>query len=180
MGNLFNSYQASGDDAGPVIWLLVCAECKRIDELPVDDLQLLQIHTDNHHTDPTPQGVHVAKGLYRVPVQHWATPATQREIKRQMFGGADGLDAVDGEFYDSRSTFYEDAMTCYKKHLRPKGQCPDWLSDSKRLIPNTAKDRKELGLAKPAETGPVVHLCRFCPVSTYNATKARTEAGAYE
>lgn len=69
-------------------------------------------------------------------------------------------------------------MKCFQKHLRPKGQCPDYGSAAKRLLPDTKALRKEAGL--PETGGPKTFLCQFCPVHAYNMTKHREQTGAYE
>lgn len=171
-------------DVGPQIRLLVCAQCKTVDELPdyAGDPRgdtLLQVSIERNHTDPVTQQTHVGN-LIKVPLKHWADSRTQAEILKQIREGSGGVSEVDEKFYTARSTFFDDAMACFKKHLRPKGRCPDWKADNKRLIPDTAKDRKELGLAKVSETGPKVYLCQFCPVNTYMVTRARNEAGMYD
>jgi hypothetical protein len=118
--------------------------------------------------------------MHKVPLKHWANEKTKKEIIRQLSEGSGGLSEFDATFYDTRSTFFDDASACYKAHQRPKGRCPDWKDDSKRLVPDTGKERRELGFAKVNETGPKVYLCDFCPAKTYMVTRARAEAGQYK
>lgn len=174
-----------GDAAGPQIRLLVCAQCKTIDELPdfngpPEHDVVLTYAIENNHTDRLTGLGHLGGQLFKVPVQHWANPEVQAKTKKQISEGTRGLDEVDNNFYDTRSTFYDDAMKCFGQHKRPKGACGDYKSDSKRLLPNTNKERKDLGLAKVSETGPKVWLCQFCPVSAYYLTRERAAAGVYD
>ena len=173
----------SGADLGPQIRLMICDTCSVIEELPdfegnPDHDVTLNIAVQNH-TDPS--GIaHIGK-LMKVPVKYWANAQVRDEIKKQLSaGGSKGLDEVDEKFYESRSTFHEDAMSCYAKHMRPKGRCPDYKIDSKRLVPNTKADRKEAGLGKAGTAGPKVFLCDFCPAKQYMVTRNRAEAGMYK
>jgi hypothetical protein len=62
-------------------------------------------------------------------------------------------------------------MICYSQHLRPKGACPDFNAESKRLMPDTKAERKEAGL-DPKRGLPIIHLCSFCPVRSFYDSKA--------
>jgi hypothetical protein len=69
-------------------------------------------------------------------------------------------------------------MKCYGLHLRPKGACPDWMSESKILLPDTKAERKAEGLAAPSKTpGHKVKLCAFCPAQRFYAKRAQDAAG---
>lgn len=176
--------QSQSTTEGPFIRLLVCSQCKTIDELPDYEGDprrdtILQVAIDQNHTDSVTQQAHVGN-LLKVSVKHWTRPEVKKEIIKQIQTGSKGLAEIDDEIYESRSTFFDDAMKCFNQHQRPKGQCPDYKSDKKRLVPNTNAERKELGFAKASETGPKVHLCDFCPVKTYNVTRERMAAGAYK
>lgn len=169
-------------DNGPKIRLLFCMKCKSLEELPdfegpADQDHLLQILSEKHTTTDIPhQGQ-----LMRVPVSLWSVPSIRAEITKRIHENGNPLGAGLGEaFYTSKATFSEDAMTCWKKHLRPKGGCPDYGSESKLLLPDTAKERKALGLAPVEHTGAKNYLCQFCPVHTHMVTKAREKAGAYK
>jgi hypothetical protein len=79
-------------------------------------------------------------------------------------------------FYNVKDTYSADAMSCYKIHNRPTGQCPDYKSDRKELKPDTAKERLDAGLG--ASTAKI-HLCDFCPVKMYNQKRAYQARGLY-
>jgi hypothetical protein len=102
-----------------------------------------------------------------LPLRAWAHNESKREIISQIKGGGSaGLAAIDETFYDSRSTFMEDAMKCYKQHNKPKDGCSDWHKNDLMLIPKTEKDRIKEGMGKYKDTpGQKTYLCDFCPVA---------------
>lgn len=163
-------------DTGPKIRILYCWNCKTIEELPdfegrAEDDVLLEMTVERHQSSGVPhQGT-----LFKIGVKLWSVESIQKEIIKQIRNKASGgLDELDPGYYSTRSTFYEDAMKCYSKHLRPAESCPDWKSESKRLIPKTHELRKEAGLPSPAQSvGTKVYLCDFCPVKSYYMTKQR-------
>ena len=165
---------------GEVIRLLHCQTCKSIEELPDFDGpaeydHLLEISVQRHRF---PNGDPHTGNLFRADVGHWGNDEVRRKIIEQIKGGSRGLAEFDANYYDTRSTFYEDAMKCYQSHLRPKGACPDWMSDSKILLPDTKADRKAEGLASPSQApGPKVKLCQFCVVQRYMARKEQEKRG---
>ena len=167
--------------SGEKIRLLYCEDCKTIDELPdfdgppeYDDVleALLRRHE-------TPSGLrHVGK-LFDVDVLVWQNEEARRGIIKQIKGGGSaGLAEFDATFYDTRNTFFDDAMKGYGLHLRLKGACPDWMSESKILLPDTTAERKAEGLAAPSKTpGHKVRLCDFCVVQRFMAKKAQDAMG---
>lgn len=165
------------------IRLLICLDCKSIEELPdyEGDPQydvLLEIAAQAHE-DVT--GNRHSGHLMKVPVKFWSKPDAREAILGQIREGAGGIDDVDKGFYDTKSTFAEDAMACFNKHLRPAGRCPDWKADSKVLVPKTNAARKDLGLT-PVEKapGPKTYLCQFCPASIFMNTQLRQLRGQYK
>lgn len=168
----------------PQIRLLYCKTCGSIEELPDFDGppihdHLLNISAERHRF---PSGDEHIGTLFKVDVRIWGQYEARKRIIEQIKGGVSkGLGEIDESFYDTKSTFAEDAMKCYAAHQRPKGQCPDYMSDSKVLLPDTKSDRRELGLADPAKVGgPKTKLCQFCVVHVYNVTRYREQQGAYK
>ena len=158
-------------DDGPRIRLLYCYNCQSIQELPMrssphpDDDPLLQILIDQHES----AGIQHKLQLADVGVFTWSEPKRRAEIIKNMrtkYGG--GLADIDPEYYTTKATFYDDAMSCYSKHFRPQGSCPDWRDSSKRLLPqSTVELRKEYGLMSAAKSQSTkVYLCDFCPVKS--------------
>ena len=149
--------------------LLFCLVCQTLEELPPYDGapeldHLLAIACEQH---VFPSGEPHKGKLFSLPLRAWANVSSKKEIIRQIKGGGSaGLAEVDDTFYDSRSTFMEEAMKCYKAHNKPKDGCGDYRIKEKRLIPNTAKDRKALGMENYLDApGPKTYMCDFCPVS---------------
>lgn len=167
-----------GDGQDVNIRLLVCRDCKTIEELPdydgnpTDDL-LLNISVERHQK-PNP---HVGL-LFKFPMKYWIVPKVKEEIIKQIQQGSSGLDVFGTQFYETKMTFHEDAMACYAQHNRPKGQCADYKAEKKLLKAGTDKERKELGLSASGK-GPKVYLCDFCPVKSYNMKQHNLEKGLY-
>lgn len=147
------------------IRLLVCRDCKTIEPLPdydgdVEHDAMLNYLVEPHRTN----GLEHIGMLARVEVSDWNDVQKQREITQQLvakFGGETGLGH---EFYNTRDTFRDDAMTCWRQHNR-NPDCSDYHSDGKRLTPGTAQARKEAGLG-PYRAKHDRYLCDFCPVQS--------------
>lgn len=157
------------------IRLLLCHDCKTLEELPdfdgpVEYDTLLVTLTDRHQF---PNGEPHVGRLIRVEKRAWDLPPLKDAILQQIREGSKGLAEFDTSYYDVRNTFQEDAMTCYAQHNRPKEGCTDFNAPSKRLQPNTKADRKEAGLTTDAQSLPVIHLCSFCPVRSWYERKNR-------
>ena len=156
-------------DNEPMFRLLFFLVCQTLEELPPFDGapeqdHLLAIACETH---VFPSGEPHKGKLFVLPLRAWAKPESRKEIIRQIKGGGSkGLAEVDDTFYDSRSTFMEGAMECYKRHNKPKDGCSDWRIKEKLLVPNTIKERKAEGMARyQDEAGPKTYLCDFCPVA---------------
>lgn len=154
---------------GPVIRLLYCLVCNSIEELPmytgpVEGDILLEISVERHQF---PSGEPHKGKLFVLPVKTWTDAAQKKAIIEQLKGGgSSGLADVDPTYYDTKMTFHEDAMKCWESHNRPGDKtvgCGDYQSDSKRLLPDTAKERAAMGLPSAADSGLKVYLCQFCP-----------------
>ena len=140
--------------------LLLCHDCKSLEELP--DYQgdprgdiLLTVLTDRHES----AGIKHRGQLLRVDKKHWDSPSTKRAIENQIRESA-GHTGLDTEFYATKNTFQEDALKCWEKHLRNPA-CGDYRSDKMILRPGTKADRKAAGLP---ESTMKTWLCSFCPV----------------
>lgn len=169
-------------DNGPKIRVLYCWNCRSIEEIPdyegdpeYDDL--LQILVERHETTGIPHN----GTLFKVGVNTWSQEKYRNEIIDQIREkGGQGLANLDPDYYNTKATFYEDAMKCYSLHLRPVDHCYDWKNERKRLLPKTAELRKDAGLAAPSQSlSTKVYLCDFCPVKSMVMTKQRKAAGMY-
>lgn len=173
------------EHGGPVIRLVYCLVCNTMEELPPhhgspEEDFLLQITVEKHQF---PSGEPHRGKMFLLPVKTWANPDHRKAIIDQLKGGgAEGLDAMTPEkdFYSTKMTFAEDAMSCWKSRLRPDDHCDDYQSPQKRLLPKTAKERKDLGLPDPANApGPKVYVCNFCPMHSVMTTKKNAMRGMY-
>lgn len=170
-------------DNGPQIRIFYCWNCKTIDELPdfqgrPEDDTLLAILVERHQSAGVPHGC----TPFRIGVKLWAVERIRNQIIKQIRSQTNGgLDELDPTYYATRSMFYEDAMKCYAQHNRPQEGCADYKNERKRLVPNTAAERKEAGLVSPADSNATkVYLCDFCPVKSHVMTKQREAAGMYK
>ena len=153
----------------PMFRLLQCFVCDTLEELPpydgpVEQDYLLAVACEAH---VFPSGEPHKGKLFVLPLRVWADYNSKKEVIRQIKGGGSkGLDEFDEKFYESRSTFMEDAMKCYQAHNKSKDGCPDYRDEKLRLVPNTSKDRKEAGMEKYLDApGPKTYRCDFCPIS---------------
>jgi hypothetical protein len=174
------------------ILLLICKTCKTIQEIPyVKTGKYLGEGKYDQANNPfiTPAiGECERKGhmgmLTDINFVYWMTPKIKESIIAQIKdtftngnNAASGLDVFGTGFYDLKDTFSADAMSCWKLHNQPKGQCPDYKIERKLLKPDTAKERAAEGLK---ESTIRVYLCDFCPVKMYNQKKAYEERGLYK
>jgi len=160
------------------IRLLVCRTCKSIDELPDFDGPeeydtVLQVAVERHQKPEPHLGL-----LMKFPLKYWARPDVKTEVMKQISEGSSGLDVFGTNFYDTKSTFHEDAMKCYNLHMRPTTSCGDYKSDKKELKPGTANERKAEGLGE--HRGPKVYLCDFCPYKMQVQKQAFNAKGLYK
>lgn len=170
---------------GPVIRLLYCLVCNTMEELPPHDGPpetdyLLEISVEKHRF---PSGEPHQGKLFVLPVKTWSQESHRKEIINQLKGGGSmGLDAMtpEADYYSTKMTFAEDAMECWKRHLRPDDHCDEYESPQKRLLPKTALERKDAGLPDPMNApGPKIYLCHFCPMHSVIMTKKRAMRGMY-
>ena len=170
--------------ASPDIRVLHCLVCDTLEDFPLFDGpvandHLLAILVERHQL---PSGEPHKGHLFRVPQLTWETESIRRKVIEQIKGGGSkGLDEFDASFYDTKSTFREDAMTCFTKHLRPSDGCPDYKTEKKMLVPDTKAERKDAGLMAPSKApGPKNYLCDFCPVHSVVVSKQRALRGDYK
>ena len=165
----------------PMIRLLFCLVCQTIEELPPyegdPELDILLKIACEAHVFPSGEP-HKGK-LFVIPIRAWAHKESRREVIRQIKGGGSkGLDELDDKFYESRSTFMEDAMSCYKAHNKPKDGCEEWHDEGKMLIPATERERMKEGMGRYKDSpGKKTYLCDFCPVAIGVAQRKRKLLG---
>lgn len=170
---------------GPIIRLLRCFVCETWEELPdyegPSNFDYLLEMTLEKHKFPSGDP-HVGK-MFKVPVKSWGNLEERKAIMDQLAkGGSKGLDDLDPEksFYETKMQFAEDAMQCWIAHNKPKDDCSDYQSPKKRLLPDTAKERGELGLPLPEHLeGPKIYTCNFCPYHGEVVQRKRKIMGLY-
>lgn len=159
------------------IRLLACKDCKTIEEIPdyegpSDHDHLLSSLVRKHQTNEHP---HIGQ-LFKIDAEDWKDENHKKEIAKriaaQLDGGETGLGSP---FYDLKNTFQADALACYNAHLRNPA-CSDYKSDSKRLTPGTAEERRAEGLPE-YRSAQDRYLCEFCPVHSLVQAAARRKAG---
>jgi hypothetical protein len=166
------------------IRLLICQTCGSIEELPFFDGPPEHDDWLKERITPhrTASGEPHIGSLATVGAKEWGNPSYREEIANKISkefalpGQGAGLGQT---FYDLKSTFLEDAMTCWKGFGRTTNpaHCA-YRSDSKRLLPDTSAERKDLGLSP--KDRPNTFLCDFCPVHSLVLQKRREEAGMYK
>jgi hypothetical protein len=170
------------DADGPRLRLIICKTCNSIEPLPWFDGPVEYDDTLNHrlanHKFPSGEA-HIGAPMFTVSEASWNDDSLRKRILSEISAatktGAEGLGQT---FYDLRSTFQEDALTCWKQHGRTTN-CADYRSESKRLTPYTRADRKELGLEQSERRRPGTSLCVFCPYHSVVMERARKEQGFY-
>jgi hypothetical protein len=177
-------------DEVPKVLILACFTCNTMEEIWYDDRYPITKPDGSKGHDQKnnpflpevlkkhPEGSHPKGLLFDVPTAIWQTPSNRKQIIEQLRKGSPGLDVFGTKFYDTKATYSEDALNCYKQHNRPEGQCPDYKSDKKLIKPDTASDRIAAGL-DPKKL-PKAYLCDFCPVKSYNMKKFNESKGLYK
>lgn len=178
------SKQAGANE--PEIRLLVCGQCKTIEELddfdgPADRDEELAIRVSRHKSAGIP---HAPASLMRVAASVWNSPVARDQIREEIAKrlSPNSHTGFGAETYALMDNLKADAMACWQDHLRTPN-CSDYKSDAKRLAPGTSKERKELGLSPvydAADKRLTRYLCEHCPVHSLVVQAARKKAGMYD
>jgi hypothetical protein len=137
-------------------------------EGPVEGDHLLEVLVSRHRF---PSGAEHGGGLLirDIKEEHWQNEQIRRQIIQQI--DARSAEGLGNHFYDSKNTFQEDAGMCWKN-------CGDYMTDSKRLLPDTRAERKEAGL--DYKNRPNTFLCNFCPYHQIVEQRKAAAKGAYD
>lgn len=162
------------------IRILICKTCPSVQELPwyegaPQHDEWLNRYVQEHGSE------HIGQ-LATVQISDWNNPQRKQGILQEVytkFGMPGTGEGMGSSYYDLKSTFLDDAYKCWKGFNRTTdpGHC-DYRKDSKRLLPDTRGDRKELGL--DPKMRPNTYLCDFCPVHSLVMQKKRKKAGLYD
>ena len=164
--------------------LLVCHNHESVEEVP-------WCGEDNNCTHPgcvdplmfrvNAHGDNCRVSLVDIETAVWNNPANRPELLRRIAartnpGEGEGI----GEpLYALKDTFTEDAAKCWKRHGRTT-DCADYRHISKKLVPDTRGERKDLGLETRAKFVPTqTFLCDFCPYKSILQTKMGSDKYKY-
>jgi hypothetical protein len=177
--------------------LLVCRECKTIEQLPLYDGpkeleaqdpildRIVQRHVQLHgDINPEVAALLVASeepcrcGEKQMVTTNGGYAGRTRVRGNHTFweghkdeilkGLGERWTGLHPEFYAVKDTLREDAMRCYNLHRRPAGaDCIDWQTDNRRITPADWKKNH-------------VYLCHFCPVASAVSTAKRLRRGMYD
>jgi len=158
--------------------LVVCPTCKQIEEIPdfqgpVEYDTLLDVVASRHEYDYDKP--HPGLRMFRVKSTDWNNPRVRQEIIVRIKDET-STPGLGDTFYTVKETFKEDAMKCWKQHNRRRN-CEDFKSDRKRLMPDTTKERKAIGVG-PMQSNR--YLCEFCPVHAVMMQRMRAARGDYD
>lgn len=172
--------------AKPEVRILACMNCKTVQPMPDFDGpaeydEILAAAVALHES----AGVRHTGQLFRVEEEKWDNHSLRESIIKQIQSRLDpsSTTGLDSAAYAMASNFKDDAMECWGRHLRTPA-CPDYKTEAKRLVPDTAAERKELGLSPAREydrenRSITKHLCDYCPVHSMVQQHLREKAGLY-
>jgi hypothetical protein len=164
------------------IRLLICTGCGAIEEMP--DYEgpwqqdtWLNAKLKGHMLESgerTHGEVHIGKVSQNDWINYGDSIIAQAANEFTAPGKGAGLGQT---FYDTKSNFSADAFACWKQHNRTTN-CEDYRSDSKKLLPDTRAERRELGL--DPKSRPNTYLCDFCPYNSIVMQRQRKAKGDYD
>lgn len=168
--------------------LFLCTTCESIEELPDYDGPMVyseelgtEVPADDDLLEyiitPHRQKQHAGQ-LISVEDHHWRDHEVRGQIVKQIKAGVGGLG---DEAYAVRDTFQEDALTCFRKHNRPQGSCPDY-QDRSKILGNSLLDADDKKAAKAAGLKRYNHqfLCDWCPIHVQIQQKQFEKDGLYK
>lgn len=168
--------------------LLVCADCGTIEHVPgfdgpAEKNEPFQARLRNHLVPLADRTATHAIATTTVNAKLWAQNEDFRKYIARAISEANktGDVGLGHEFYDLKSTFAEDAMTCWREKHNRTQNCEDYRSDKMRLLPGTREQRKDLGLPTKAKDRPrATFLCDFCAYHSIVMQRARKAKGMYD
>jgi hypothetical protein len=172
------------DDKDARIRLLICNTCNTVQPLPWFEGPSQYDDTLNHRLAEHrfPDGNAHLGALATVSEVSWNNPGRRARILEELAAtrASNGDTGLGIKMYDLKSTFQEDAMTCWRgSHNRTKN-CQDYMSDRMKLVPDTRGERKELGLETRAKHMPTnAWLCQYCPYHSIVEQRQRSAEGYY-
>lgn len=173
-----------------MVRVLVCGECKTYEELPdfegppeYDEMLAVAVAKHQHGTGRT-KIPHAPATLFKAKEREWKSERVREETIRQVQNAMDpnSTTGLDSSAYEMVDNFRADAMACFERHNRNPA-CSDYKSPEKRLVPDTRRERLDLGLnPKYDAKNPHLtkYLCDYCPVKSMVQQAAFKKAGLYD
>jgi hypothetical protein len=118
--------------------------------------------------------VHIARVEQSDWLSHRSDIAGKMASEFTMPGKGAGLGQT---FYDTKDNLSHDAMTCWRVEHGRTLNCQDYMSDKKKIKPDTRAERKAEGM--DASARPSIYLCQFCPVHAHVLQKKKSEVFGY-
>lgn len=170
------------EDMKNPIRLLICSTCHTVEELPTysgdprGDTWLRAKEAE--HLLPSGEKLHGDVRVGRIEQENWLAHKNEILAKLAAEMTAPGEGAGFGQaFYDAKDNFSLDAMKCWRVEHGRRLNCEDYMSDKKRLLPDTKAERKAEGLDYKHRPG--TYLCQFCPVHQHVQQKKASEEFGY-
>lgn len=170
--------------------LLLCRECKTLEEIPdyegpveLDHLlnELVRRHNEKDAQYPEDKKPHDGPVATLMKVENRDWELHRGAILERMRSKDQGF----GEpwIQEAHNTYKEDAHRCWIAHRKPGRDdtldCPDYRSDNRRIgrpTPEGRKVVKELYKLKVKDP----HICDWCPYETTVQTRKNWDAGLYK
>lgn len=173
-----------------MVRVLVCGECKTYEELadfdgpPEYDEDLALAVSKHQHGTGRTKVPHAPATLFKALESEWRKPEVKAETIKQVQNALDpnGTTGLDSAAYEMVDNFRADALECFNRHNRNPA-CGDYKIPEKRLVPDTRRERLELGLNPRYDArnpGLTKYLCDYCPVKSMVQQVAYKKAGLYD
>jgi hypothetical protein len=150
------------------IRLLICEHCGSVEEMPAYEGYWKHDTWLNEklkgHLLPSGEKTHGNVHVGFVEAAKWRRNSKDiiQEMAKEFTLPGEGA-GLGQTFYDVKDNYMEDAMKCWRVDHGRTLDCADYMSEGKRLYPDTKADRKSEGMSSGKDR-PSTFLCQFCPV----------------
>lgn len=147
------------------IRLVVCTTCSSVEEIPdyegpwQNDTWLNE--KLKGHMLPSGEKTHGEVHVVGIDGNIWMTNKNDALawLSNELTPPGQGL-GLGQTLYDAKDNYSADAMRCWRIDHQRTTNCGDYRSDKKRILPDTAAERKAEGITTKR---PNIFLCDFCP-----------------
>jgi uncharacterized protein YlaI len=173
------------------IRLWICHECKSVDAIPWcgEDpncehpmcVDALEYRVAPHRLASDSRRFHGQVNLADIEKSLWDKYSTREDVlvKLQQIVDPGAGSGLGQPLYTIAQNFDADASACWRQHNRTHN-CQDFKSQSKRLVPDTKAERKDLGLETRGRHRPTqTYLCDWCPVKSIMMQRQNSETYGY-